>query len=147
MASPSDIVWTGLIARASPSCALVARRLACAFVSFASVATTPIVVFVPGSTMRAASPSSNARRESRSALPPAVRAPAMTRPVSGSITSPTALHATIAPTVTPCALTAALPMPPFIARSMPNTLPTAAPAPAPTLPSAGGRVVAARQAS
>jgi hypothetical protein len=38
-------------------------------------------------------------------------------------------------------------MPPFIARAMPNSLPTDAPAPAPTLPSAGGASLAAAQAA
>ena len=41
----------------------------------------------------------------------------------------------------------AVPMPPFMARCMPKILPTAAPVPAPTLPSAGSAVVAAAQAA
>ena len=40
-----------------------------------------------------------------------------------------------------------MPMPPFIADPGPNTFPTVAPAPAPTLPSGTGPVAAARAAS
>ena len=43
--SPSDGVCDGTIARAKPSCAISATRSACAFVSRAFVATTPMVVF------------------------------------------------------------------------------------------------------
>ena len=46
--SPSSVVWTGWIARASPSCAITANCLACALVSVASVATIAMVVFSPG---------------------------------------------------------------------------------------------------
>ena len=45
--SPSPIVWAGEMARASPSWAMIAIRFACALVSLALVATTPIVVFSP----------------------------------------------------------------------------------------------------
>jgi hypothetical protein len=57
------------------------------------------------------------------------------------------LTATSAPTVMPATVTEALPMPPFIARSMPNSLPTVAPVPAPTLPCAGTSRLAAAQAA
>ena len=67
--------------------------------------------------------------------------------MSGSITSPSALQATIAPTVTPSTVTEAVPMPPFIARWKPKILPITAPAPAPTQPSAGISRDAARQAA
>ena len=65
----------------------------------------------------------------RSAVPSAVRAPAMGAPVFRSTTSPKALAAIRAPTVTPLRWTLALPMPPFMAWAMPNSLPTVAPAP------------------
>jgi hypothetical protein len=45
--SPSLIVWTGLMLRASPSCAICAILVASALVSAASVAMTPIVVAPP----------------------------------------------------------------------------------------------------
>lgn len=145
--SPSDSVCTGLMARASPSCAHTASRRAWAFVMVASVATTPIVVLVPASSVFGTSPASSARRVSRSPSPPALRAPATGRPDSGSTTSPAALQATSAPTVTPSTVIDALPMPPFMAYSMPKSLPTEAPAPAPTLPSAGSARDAAAQAA
>jgi hypothetical protein len=69
------------------------------------------------------------------------------RPVAGSITSPSALTAISAPTVTWPTRTLALPMPPFMAEAMPNSLPTVAPAPAPTLPCAGAALLAAAQAA
>ena len=47
----------------------------------------------------------------------------------------------------PAASIAALPIPPFIARSPRSSLPTVAPAPAPTLPSVTGSAVAARAAA
>jgi hypothetical protein len=52
-----------------------------------------------------------------------------------------------APTVTPSTVKLAVPMPPFMARAKPKILPTTAPAPAPTLPSAGRSRVAAWQAA
>ena len=48
MVSPSIGACAGSTARASPSCAMIASRLACGLVSAASVATSPIVVLVPG---------------------------------------------------------------------------------------------------
>ena len=68
--------------------------------------------------------------------PAASRVPAISAPVSGSRTSPTAFTATSAPTTTPPTRTLAEPMPPRIARARPYSLPTLAPVPAPTLPSA-----------
>ena len=47
MASPSPRVWAGQVVRAKASWHTVARRFASAFVSFAFVATTAIVVFWP----------------------------------------------------------------------------------------------------
>ena len=76
-----------------------------------------------------------------------LRAPARVAPSVGSITSPVALTATRAATVTPATRIEALPMPPFIARSIPNNLPTLAPAPAPRLPCAGRAIEAASQAA
>src|SRR3989337_2778681 len=68
------------------------------------------------------------------------RAPAITWPVGGSITSPSALTATIAPTMTPPPTsTEAVPTPDFIAPPMPRIFPTLAPIPTPALPSHGGR--------
>ena len=95
-----------------------------------------------------ASPSRSSARASARPVPSWVRTPATTSPVAGSITSPTALTATTAATVSPSArVIEAVPIPPFIARPRPRSFPTVAPAPAPTLPSAGAAVVAARAAS
>ena len=68
------------------------------------------------------------------------------RPFFGSTTSPKALTTTKAATVTPDTVNAALPMPPFMARWGPNTLPTVAPVPAPTLPMPTGAELALVQA-
>src|SRR5436190_17449241 len=137
--------------RARPSWAICATLFASAFVSTASVATTAIVVAAPvallGSSRAGSSPRLSARIVPTSRVPSAVRAPATTRPVRGSTTSPTALTATSAATVMPPTSTDAVPMPPFIARPMPNSLPTEAPAPAPTLPSASESRDAASQAA
>jgi hypothetical protein len=57
------------------------------------------------------------------------------------------LTATSAATVIPSTTTDAVPSPPRIARSMPKSLPIIAPAPAPTLPSAGVARVAAAHAA
>ena len=141
------MVCTGLMALASPACPATARRWACTLVSCASVAITPMVVLLPASSWCGGSPRSRARRAARRALPSAVRAPARGRPVTRSTTSPTALQAMSAPTVTPSTVTEAVPTPPFMACCMPKVLPTTAPLPAPTLPSAGGRPLAAAQAA
>ena len=59
----------------------------------------------------------------------------MIRPLFGSITSPNALTATIAATITSSRRwMLALPIPAFIAQGMPKIFPTVAPQPAPTLP-------------
>ena len=82
-------------------------------------------------------------RTSARLLPSAVRTPAMTRPVDGSITSPTAFTTTRAATTRPSGVTIdAVPRPPRIARDAPASLPTVAPLPAPTFPSTAGPAVA-----
>src|SRR2546425_12170393 len=64
------------------------------------------------------------------------------------MTSPKAFTTTSAPTITPPGrLTAQVPTPPFIAVWGPNTLPTVAPLPAPTLPSSTGPADAPRAAA
>src|SRR5574344_1734148 len=135
--SPSLMVCTGLMARARPSWPTVARRWAWALVSAISVATTPMVVLLPASKDWGAWPCSRASRAPKSWRPSLLRQPASNCPVRGWYTSPTALQAIKAPTVTPCTVKLAVPMPPCMARSKPKILPTSAPAPAPTLPSAG----------
>ena len=107
----------------------------------------PIVVAMPAISGAGSCPSHSAAMMSSGCLPSSVRAPAITRPVAGSTTSPTALTATSAATVIAPTLIDALPMPPFIARSVPNSLPTEAPAPAPTLPWVGWLLDAASQAA
>ena len=135
--------------RAMPSCAICATLVACAFVNFALVATTPITVLPrlakprtprPMGVFIIASVSAN-----ESFLPICSgpifpeRRPAMISPDFGSITSPNALTATMAPTITPPPMSMlAVPSPDFMASVMPNILPTDAPVPAPTFPSAGG---------
>ena len=115
--------------------------------STALVATRPIVVFSParGPRPRINGPARSTLRMSTNVLPSSPRAPATTCPVAGSITSPTALTATIAATTRPSeSLIDALPSPPFTGR--PVILPTVAPAPAPTLPSSTGPSLAATEA-
>ena len=117
---------------------MVARREAWALVITASVAITPMVVLVPASSGLGASPRSRARRVSSRALPSAVRAPGdgparvgidhVAQGIAGDQRADGDAVRRV---------TEAVPMPPFMARSMPKILPTAAPAPAPTLPSAG----------
>ena len=51
-----------------------------------------------------------------------------------------------APTTAPAARVLAVPTPPFMARTIPNALPTDAPVPTPTDPSASGPVLAAAAA-
>ena len=87
----------------------------------------------------------NRSTERTKALPSAVRAPARMVPCRQSRTSPAALTTTSAPTTTSPSRIDAEPMPPFIPR-MPrptNILPTVAPVPAPTLPSATADAAAA----
>src|SRR5579875_1710147 len=123
------------MARASASWASSASFRHWALPSAASVTTTPKVVLPKVG--RVDLPSSNVRQAS--AKPPASsRAPATTRP-SRSTTSPRALTTASAPTVgPPGSRTTAVPTPPRLPRSGPRSLPTVAPVPAPTAPSAGG---------
>src|SRR5437899_1511584 len=67
--------------------------------------------------------------------PPIARAPARIAPPA-STTLPTALRTTNAPTTTSPAASAHVPTPPFMAPRGPSALPTVAPVPAPTDPSA-----------
>ena len=121
-----------------------ASLAASAFPSRTLVATTPIVVWPVSANRPRAVPAASALAESiRRLLSGAWRAPAISVPVSGSRTSPTALTATRAPTTTSPRRTEALPIPPRIERSRRYTLPTVAPVPAPTLPSATGPAAAA----
>ncbi len=80
MVSPSPIVCDGTIARAKPSCAISAIFFAWALVSFALVATMPMVVFSPGRGL-SSSPDRIALRASMK-LPSAAREPATICPVS-----------------------------------------------------------------
>src|SRR5439155_1523258 len=76
-----------------------------------------------------------------------LRTPATTFPVAGSMTSPTAFTATIAPTTRPLgSAMEAVPIPDFVERPAPPNFPTVAPAPAPTVPSCTTPVVAASAA-
>src|SRR5580704_10593107 len=100
---------------------------------------TPIVVFSPGRGGPTLLPARRSLRASAN-VPSAFRTPATTRPVAGSMISPTAFTATIAPTINPFGnVIADEPSPAFVGRSrLPGeslSLPTVAPAPAPTLPS------------
>src|SRR5215211_2787875 len=133
--SPSKSVCAGRIARSIASFATLASRRASAFVRVAFVATTPIVVAVPGS--------SRSTRSSRRS-PGARAGPASTTP-SRSTTSPTAFTTNSAPTTSSPSATHQVPSPPGTARSGPHSLATVAPVPPPTRPSATS-VVAARQA-
>ena len=84
----------------------------------------------------------------RAKPPPASRGPASTAPLAGSTTSPAALTATSAPTVTPPARRRlAEPRPLLVARSKPSILPTVAPVPAPTQPCGTGAVDGRSQAA
>ena len=133
----------GVIARAKPSSAISATRLISAFVSLALVATRPIVVFSPGARRRA--PEQRAARAAcgrrRATCRPRLRTPATTLPVAGSMMSPTAFTATMAATTRPFGSGDRRPSRgrPSSAATLP-ILPTVAPAPAPTLPSATGAV-------
>src|SRR5262249_36804590 len=111
-----------------------------------SVATTPIVVAAPSSAGGNGSPLRIDAIVLTNALPSFVRAPAIGFPLEGSNTSPIAFTATIAPTLIPFSFIDDVPIPPFIARAIPKSFPTVAPAPAPTLPSGGGVAAAAWQA-
>src|SRR5215207_4889924 len=137
------------MARAMPSWACTATRWTSPLERAALVATTPRVVLPGGTGSGRTSPSGpgSARRSRMAALaPPGTRAPASTVP-SSSRTSPPALTAARAPTVTGPASTTAQPRPPLVMKSGPAVLPTVAPMPAPTLPSCPSAVTAARQAA
>ena len=124
-------------------------RLMSAFDRRALVATTAIVVLPPA---RGAAARVRARRErssaraSASALPSAVRTPATTLPVAGSMMSPTAFTATMAPTIEAVRQRDAGRADAALHRApAPPILPTVAPAPAPTLPSGTGAVAGGRR--
>src|SRR5262249_61402293 len=121
------------MARASPSCAMIANSLACALLSAASVATSAMVVFSPGRPfafgVRAAdgtvtgkprppnSPSTSNGAAQKCGPPP-------------TLTLPQALTATSAPTVGPSRVTAEA------EPSRPLSLTVVAPKPAPAVPGA-----------
>src|SRR4051812_18303031 len=89
-------------------------RVACALVSLALVATTPIVVFSPARGGRIAEPDRRILRASAK-VSSGLRTPATTLPVAGSTISPTALTATIAATTRPLgSAIAAEPIPAFV---------------------------------
>ena len=69
-------------------------RVACALVSFALVATTPIVVFSPARGGRIAEPERRILRASAN-VSSGLRTPATILPVDGSTMSPTAFTATV----------------------------------------------------
>src|SRR5579864_4004526 len=144
--SPSSEVWDGETARARPVWASSASRVAWDFVSAASVATTPNVVWKPEPRPRpwairyAVVPANRPRSGSR--------APARIRPLLTSTTSPNALVTTIAATTAPPATRVPqVPTPDFIAPRTPKSFPTIAPVPTPTHPSSTGPARAARQAA
>ena len=118
--SPSKAVCGGERARAKPSRPRAATFDASGLLSRALVATTPIVVCsgVPkrprGAVERSSAAESHRRRRSG-----ASRVPAISAPVSGSRTSPTAFTATMAPTTASPTRALAEPMPPRMARPIP----------------------------
>ena len=133
--SPSNGVCAGRIARASPSCAIIAKRRQAFLPSGASVATTAIVVFAPANSALHAEKSSGSSGAAGIAgcggiSPASASSAAHSRPQSGRTIAPHALTATIAPTVAPSPRRSdALPTPPL-------SRPALAPSPAPALPSA-----------
>ena len=140
-------MFTGKIVRAIPRPASCAILFASTFVSLALVATTASVVWLIVWPPRApfficASLSANSRLFSDT------RAPATIFPVAGSCTSPSALTATRLDTRTPPgSATVYDPRPAFIARFIPNSLPTVPPVPAPAQPSFTASVLAAEAAA
>ena len=137
-------IWlaSGVVVESSPI-AMDLDRFAVPF-----VAMTPMVVCSGAAKRSSAPPAASACAVSISRRPSgASRVPATSAPVSGSRTSPSALTATSAPTTTSPRRTDALPIPPRIARATPWSLPTLAPVPAPTLPSATGPATAAAAAA
>ena len=113
---------------ASPSCAIEASLFASSRVSFALVATTPMVVLPKAACPRAA--------ESMQGVSlPSIFAAATSSPVAGSYMSPSAFTTAIAPTFTPFSSSIqAVPRPLFTAYLLPKAFATVAPVPAPMLP-------------
>jgi hypothetical protein len=130
--SPSIGAWAGNIARASPSLAMMANRLACGLVNAASVATRAMVVLVPGppfsrGVSAPAGTFAGQPRPPNSA--PRSKGAAQNHGPSPIVGDPTAFTTTMAPTVWPVRVTQeADPSPPF-------TVAVVAPVPAPTVPS------------
>src|SRR6266581_127054 len=121
--------------RASASPAAWARASRAMRSSVALVATTASVVLRPFPTAPNGAPP-RAKCVSASAnVPSAARAPARTAPAPSRML-PTAFRTTSAPTTMSPPLAAQLPTPPFMAARGPSALPTVAPVPAPTDPSA-----------
>ncbi len=141
------MVCTGRMAMARASWPSSASFRQPARSSAASVATTASVVLPPDPATRAAW---RGRRNSRRLDKPSFRSrtPAIVRP-SRPTTLPSALVTASAATIVPSSSrTAALPTPPFEARSGPASFPTVAPVPAPTLPSTiGPAAIASSQAA
>ena len=94
--SPSPMVCDGMIARAYPSSAISAMRVACALVSFGVGRDEADGRVLAGA--RRADRSAPERRIVRASanVPSGLRTPATTLPVSGSMMSPTAFTATMA---------------------------------------------------
>src|SRR6266702_1429011 len=120
--------------RASASPAACARLSRPVRSSEALVATTARVVLRAFPTPNGAPPRPKCANASTN-LPSAPRAPARIAPESSRM-FPTAFSTTSAPTTISPPVAAQLPTPPFMAARGPNALPTVAPVPAPTEPSA-----------
>ena len=95
--------------RANPLCAFCAIFVACALVSSAFVATTPIVVLV--ATAGPPNPFSRIHSAASNGTPASSRGPAITSRVWASRTEPMALTTTRAPTTTPWAFRTGTPDP------------------------------------
>jgi hypothetical protein len=112
---------------------MTARRLACAFDSFASVTTMASVVFSPGWPLLRKASASGGNDDGQPQPPnslPSSNGAAQKCRLLPRVMLPAAFAATIAPTSRPSQVRAeAEPMPPF-------RLTVVAPSPAPTLPSA-----------
>ena len=108
----------------------------CALLNFPLVNTAPIVV-LPVKRFSLLPIFQSSSQLSPKDVPSAVRSPAIFFPVDGSKISPSALTTTTAAIRSSPSSTAYIPRPDFIARSMPQILPTVAPVPAPTLPQEG----------
>src|SRR3989442_4908907 len=120
--------------RASASPAACARLSRPVRSSEALVATTARVVLRAFPTPNGAPPRPKCVNASTN-LPSAPRAPARIAPEPSRI-FPAAFSTTSAPTIISPPVAAQLPTPPFMAARGPNALPTVAPVPAPTQPSA-----------